>query len=160
MRIILNPLEGAVIKDIMYKDNLLFSAEEEDQWDVGTIRQFEEEDHDICDFLLGLFGFLEVISSERAAKIIEESKHAYPCKEPGCDFVTNIPAKLALHVKNHKRDKELSALGIPKFKSNRKNVLELTEDQREREYEKQLQKEALTVGEGLVVENPKTVIMS
>jgi hypothetical protein len=151
MKILFNPVEGADIKDIMYKDVLYFVSADDDIWLAGTVRQFEDEA--TGDFFKNLFGFLEEVSVDRAAKIIEETKNQYKCKEVGCTFVTNVPIKLAQHGKEHARNKKLNALGIPTVKSGGKTA-EVKEEDAQKQIEAENRAAGLDQGTGLTQDLP------
>ena len=153
-KILLNPTDGAVIKNVWYKDVLYFDTNENDIFEVGSVKQFEEDE--VANFFKGIYDFLQVVTAEEAAKYLE-SDDILKCDQ--CDFTTHVKIALAGHKRKHEKETKLTDLGIPVVKAKRsENPIQLTDTQKSIEQEGV---EEGLVGEGLVNDIPrKTIIMS
>lgn len=125
-KIVLNPIDGATIKNIMFRDEKLFDSKKDEQFEPGMLVECED---DVADFLVGdsyinklgekvvvkqgLYEFLQIVEPEEAKKYLAETKDQLKCVEEGCTFSTRLKSKMIEHDKTHRKEKLVGSLGIP-----------------------------------------------
>ena len=171
-RILYNPENGAVIKNVMYHDEVLFSEKNDEAFEPGMVVQVTP---DVFDFLLGdpnpdevrrgLFAFLEEMTPDEAKKYLATSSERLKCAQPGCEFGTRIQSRLDMHMREHKKQALTSTLGIPLVGAAKRDIRNLNDNDRvkarEQGWDAQDRASALTEGPGLQQDRPRPdVIMS
>lgn len=106
-RIILNPTTGAPISNIQIEGKKYFVDK---PFATGTMVKIEDDK--VSEVLLGIFGFLILMTPEDAKKYREETaRKKYPCAE--CGEVLMSDETLKKHAKKHEEDAKLDKeLGI------------------------------------------------
>lgn len=155
-KILLNPDNGAEIKDIWYKEELFFNSKENDIFEPGSVRQFDDEN--VANFLKTLFAFLYELTLEEAQKYMEDQKNAFQCDK--CDFHTHVKAQYQRHQQNHQREEQLKDLGIPIVKKSNQEIEKTLPTNTQQQIDQEANREGL-IGEGLTNDAPlKSTIMS
>ncbi len=151
MKILLNPKDGAIIKDFSYQWNKYFTTGEE--FTPGKIIKMED---DVADAVVSTFGFVQVVTENEAKKELDnKNKEEFRCEK--CDFKTTNKGALTGHERSHIDSETLDS--IPTVK--KKEVLKADDTKTTEEKWEQEDKAAGLEGEGLVNESPrKSVKMS
>lgn len=113
MKIILNPKEGATIKDIWFEKVFYLDSKEHDLFEPGSIMKFDDP---LAEYLLTTFGFLQEIQPgevDNYMKQIGEKK--FKCAVEGCEFGSDTHIAFIGHQRVHKKAKDsvIKEMDIP-----------------------------------------------
>lgn len=149
MKILLNPKDGAVIKNVNIEGVVYFDEKEGKEWKVDSLLKIESDK--VAYHLLSLYGFLLEHTPAEAKRYMEnKGKESFKCDFEGCNFETKTKIALLGHQRTHQIEIDLPVIG----EIAEKKVLS------DEETGKQIEKEAKSaglIGEGLVeeVRSPK-----
>ncbi len=145
MKILLNPENGATIRDVWLNGTCYFRTESGEEFKPGTVIQFDDN---VAKFMIDTFGFLEELDFLEAEKYMKKTKDP-DLKCDKCDFVTKVQLKMEEHKRKHYTDEKAAELGIPVIKSGVGNVQDAKDPQTAIDMEA---KNSGLEGEGLVKE--------
>jgi hypothetical protein len=151
MKIILNPktfqndslkqvVNNASIKDVWFNNQKYF----EEPLVPGKMVKVDDE---LGEFLVGLYGFLEILTSDEAKDYLTK-KPTFLCKECGVEF--GIEKPYLEHLESHEKEKLDDGLGIPVITSTSKEEVKVDT---QKLIEQDNLKDGLDIGEGLVDES-------
>lgn len=106
-KIILNPEDGAEIKNFVFQNEHYMDAKEGQSFLPGMVVRVND---DLADFMIETWGFLRELSPEEAKEYME-SKDDIKCER--CDFHTKFKIAFDSHKRKHEREANLDDLGIP-----------------------------------------------
>ena len=152
MKILFNPENGAVIKDINLNGHIFFNPEEKEEFKPGDLLQFEDK---VADQLKELCGFLQELTPKEAKHILDKKKEVplFKCDYPECNFSTNTKIALLGHKRTH-----VENLPIKIVKSEA-TISEKKEDDGRETYERgeEEDRRAGLYGPGLEIDQPKKI---
>lgn len=125
MKILLNPDNGAEIKNVYLDSVKYFDAIKGETFKPGTLVKLDAE---VADFVISLYGFLQELTKIEAKEYLDDKKNAkFICDECGVKFGVEKPLleHKETHVKEAKLDDEL---GIPVIKAGLGVKDELTQE--------------------------------
>lgn len=125
MKVILNPENGAVIKNVQVKGQILFT---DSVFEPDSLKKIEDDE--TAEDLLALFGFLQELGTKEEIEsyLNEKKNRAYKC--PKCNFASSAKIGLEGHFRKHDAEERLvDELGIEIVQ--RKEEKMLTPDQLE-----------------------------
>lgn len=108
MRVILNPENGAPIKNVQIRGQIYFKDK---PFEADSMRKIENDQ--VADDLLSLFEFLKVLEDKEAIEeyLSEKKGRAFKCDK--CDFASSVEIALKGHQRKHEsEDKMTDELGI------------------------------------------------
>ena len=148
MKILLNPDNGAEIKDLYLESVKYFDSSKNETFMPGTLVKLDDN---VADFVVSIYDFVQEITKEAAVAHLEKTKNnKFKCDQ--CDFRTSAEIALMGHKRHHEKEAKLDdELGIPVIKGVKSDNQIFADTQAQIEAENA--KDGLDVGEGLKVEN-------
>ena len=114
MKIILNPDNGAEIKNVFLDSVKYFDSSKGEEFKVGTMVKVEDN---LAAHIMSLYEFVTELSKDEAlAYKVKQEKSKFKCEK--CDFKTDTQIALLGHNRKHVSEAKLDdELGIPVIKS-------------------------------------------
>lgn len=150
MKILLNPDNGAIIRNIWFKDEFFFADKEDQAFLPGMAVRVEDE---FADYIVSTWDFVRELSVEEAKEFLG-NKEMLKCDK--CEFKTKVPVALSGHKRKHQKEAEIDELGIRVV--GRKKKEEENADSRFEAWEEEDEKEGL-IGEGLSDDSPRSSVI-
>lgn len=147
MKILLNPINGAPIKDFWIDGEFFFDSKEGKMFLPGNLLSFDDK---IGEYLLGHYGFLVEMDEKEAEDYLTRKTAPLKCEK--CDFATTTEISLLGHSRKHKNEKTIKDLGIPMITSTKTKLL--GDVDRTQDWDKEDVLSGLE-GEGLVEDAPR-----